>query len=348
MISLSKRAAPRGTGGAALAVWFSRAVTLASPPGKDGGDDRAPGHGERYAVDGCRRALEVRGRPSAPREPEHRGEVRRHGGTCRPPRRCPRGGAGPRSRATRNGSRAPSRPRGSSATPPGGSTTGWSPSAATPARTPPRGGSSTSPGSPGRRRAERGTSSSSGRPAPARSISGTSTPRPAGGPSTPGCWSQCSRTRTTGSAPTSCRRGREVVLAHHRRPGGAAGARRPEAGGVPGGLPQGGEARPQGLEARGAAQALRAAGAQDLRRPRHGRPVVGRCGLLVGPIRSTYLSALPHRKSHRYGRHLQFNDHLLSSLWRYKVLCHHILTKTVGYLERPYYHHSHHRRRHGI
>lgn len=156
MISLSKRAAPRGTGGAALAVWFSRAVTLASPPGKDGGDDRAPGHGERYAVDGCRRALEARGRLSAPREPEHRGEVRRHGGTCRPPRRCPRGGAGPRSRATRNGSRASSRPRGSSATPPGGSTTGWSPSAATPARTPPRGGSSTSPGSPGRRRAERG------------------------------------------------------------------------------------------------------------------------------------------------------------------------------------------------
>ena len=31
-----------GTGGAALAVWFPRAVTLASPPGKDGGDDRAP------------------------------------------------------------------------------------------------------------------------------------------------------------------------------------------------------------------------------------------------------------------------------------------------------------------
>ena len=28
-----------GTGGAALAVWFPRAVTLASPPGKDGGDD---------------------------------------------------------------------------------------------------------------------------------------------------------------------------------------------------------------------------------------------------------------------------------------------------------------------
>ena len=39
----------------------------------------------------------------------------------------PQRGAGPRSRATRNGSRAPSRPtlglRGSSATPPGGSTT---------------------------------------------------------------------------------------------------------------------------------------------------------------------------------------------------------------------------------
>lgn len=205
-------------------------------------------------------------------------------------------------------------PRGSGAAPPGGSTTGWSPSAATPARAPPRGGSSASPGSPGRRRAERGASSSSGRPAPAGSISGTSAPWPAGGPSAPGCWSRRSRTRTAGSAPPSCRRGREAVLAHHRRPGGASGARRPEAGGVPGGLPQGGEARPQGLEARGAAQALRAASAQDLRRPRHGRPVVGRCGLLVGPIRSTYLSALPHRKSHRYGRHLRFNDHLLSSL----------------------------------
>ena len=100
--------------------------------------------------------------------------------------------------------------RGSSATPPGGSTTDWSPSAATPARAPPRGGSSASPGSPGRRRAEMGTSSSSGRPAPARSISGTSAPRPAGGPSTPGCWSRRSRTRTTGSAPPSCRRGRSA------------------------------------------------------------------------------------------------------------------------------------------
>lgn len=74
----------------------------------------------------------------------------------------------------------------------------------------------------------------------------------------------------------------------------------------------------------------------------------GRCGLPFGPIRSTYLPALPHRKSHRHGRHLRSSDHLLSSLWRYKVLCHHILTKTVGYLERPYYHHSRHRRRHGI
>ena len=351
MISLSKRAAPRGTGGAALAVWFSRAVTLASPPGKDGGDDRAPGHGERYAVDGCRRALEVRGRPSAPREPEHRGEVRRHGGHVARRADAPEEGQA-RARGQRGMGRGrprgrPPGARGSSAAPSGGPATGWSPSAATPG-TPPRGGSSAGPGSPGRRRAGRGAPSSSGRPAPARSTSGTSAPRPAGGPSTPGCRSRRSRTRTTGSASPSYRRGREVVLAHHRRPGGAAGARRPEAGEVSGGLPQGGEARPQGLEARGAAQALRAAGAQDLRRPRHGRPVVGRCGLLVGPIRSTYLSALPHRKSHRYGRHLRFNDHLLSSLWRYKVLCHHILTKTVGYLERPYYHRSRHRRRHDI
>lgn len=63
---------------------------------------------------------------------------------------------------------------------------------------------------------------------------------------------------------------------------------------------------------------------------------------------SAHLPALPHRKSHRRGHHLRSNDHLLSSLWRYKVLCHHILTKTAGYLERPYYHHSRHRRRHGI
>ena len=37
----STRAAPPGTRGAALAVWCSRAETLPSPPGKDGGDDRA-------------------------------------------------------------------------------------------------------------------------------------------------------------------------------------------------------------------------------------------------------------------------------------------------------------------
>ena len=127
-----------------------------------------------------------------------------------------------------------------------------------------------------------GTSSSSRRPAPARAISGTPAPRPAGGPSTPGCRSRRPRTRTTRSAPPSCRRGRAVVLAHHRRPGGVAGARHPEAGGVPGGPPRGGEARPRGLEARGAAQALRAAGAQDLRRPRLvGRAVAGGHGARV-------------------------------------------------------------------
>ena len=58
------------------------------------------------------------------------------------------------------------------------------------------------------------------------------------------------------------------MLAHHRRPGGVVEARHPEAGGVPGGLPRGGEVQPRGLEARDAAQALRAAGAQDLRRLR--------------------------------------------------------------------------------
>ena len=76
--------------------------------------------------------------------------------------------------------------------------------------------------------------------------------------------------------------------------------------------------------------------------------LVWRCGLPFGPIRSAHLPALPHQKSHRHGHRLQSNNHLLSSLWRYKVLCHHILTKTADYLERPYYHHSRHRRRHGI
>ena len=52
------------------------------------------------------------------------------------------------------------------------------------------------------------------------------------------------------------------MLAHHRRPGGVVEARHPETGGVPGGLPRGGEVQPRGLEARDAAQALRAAGAQ--------------------------------------------------------------------------------------
>lgn len=66
------------------------------------------------------------------------------------------------------------------------------------------------------------------------------------------------------------------MLAHHRRPGGVVEARHPEAGGVPGGLPRGGEVQPRGLEARDAAQALRAAGAQDLRRLRLvGRVVAG-------------------------------------------------------------------------
>ena len=66
------------------------------------------------------------------------------------------------------------------------------------------------------------------------------------------------------------------MLAHHRRPGGVVEARHPETGGVPGGLPRGGEVQPRGLEARDAARALRAAGAQDLRRLRLvGRVVAG-------------------------------------------------------------------------
>lgn len=36
---------------------------MASPPGRDGGNDRAPGRQERYTVDGCRRRAED-GRPS--------------------------------------------------------------------------------------------------------------------------------------------------------------------------------------------------------------------------------------------------------------------------------------------
>ena len=44
--SLSKRAAPRGPGARPSPYGFPGAVTLASPPGKDGEDDRAPGHSE--------------------------------------------------------------------------------------------------------------------------------------------------------------------------------------------------------------------------------------------------------------------------------------------------------------
>ncbi len=75
-------------------------------------------------------------------------------------------------------SRPTSGPRGSSATQPGGSTTGSSPSAATAADPPCRGSRSRAQARPAAA-GERGTSSSSGRPAPARSISGTSAPRSA-------------------------------------------------------------------------------------------------------------------------------------------------------------------------
>lgn len=65
---------------------------------------------------------------------------------------------------------------------------------------------------------------------------------------------------------------------------GVAGARRPEAGEVSGEPPRGREARPRGLEARGVAQALRAAGAQDLRRLRPvGHAVAGGHGARVAP-----------------------------------------------------------------
>ena len=63
-------------------------------------------------------------------------------------------------------------------------------------------------------------------------------------------------------------RGGQGVLARH---GGARGVVAPghaQAGRVPGGLPRGGEGRPGGVEAGGAAEALRAARSQDLRRLR--------------------------------------------------------------------------------
>ena len=92
------------------------------------------------------------------------------------------------------------------------------------------------------------------------------------------------RARPTGGASLSCRRGRAVVLAHHRRPGGVAGARRPEAGGVPGGPPRGGEARPRGLETRlfaASSPVMRLRRARDDGRPGRETAPVGRVRLPV-------------------------------------------------------------------
>ena len=95
------------------------------------------------------------------------------------------------------------------------------------------------------------------------------------------------------------------MLAHHRRPGGVVEARHPETGGVPGGLPRGGEVQPRGLEARDAAQALRAAGAQDLRRLRLvGRVVAGGHGARVA-ARARLRRAQGGPRAHGRRRHRQ-------------------------------------------
>lgn len=95
------------------------------------------------------------------------------------------------------------------------------------------------------------------------------------------------------------------MLAHHRRPGGVVEARHPEEGGVPGGLPRGGEVQPRGLEARDAAQALRAAGAQDLRRLRLvGRVVAGGHGARVA-ARARLRRAQGGPRAHGRRRHRQ-------------------------------------------
>lgn len=82
-------------------------------------------------------------------------------------------------------------------------------------------------------------------------------------------------------------------------------ARHPETGGVPGGLPRGGEVQPRGLEARDAAQALRAAGAQDLRRLRLvGRVVAGGHGARVA-ARARLRRAQGGPRAHGRRRHRQ-------------------------------------------
>lgn len=82
-------------------------------------------------------------------------------------------------------------------------------------------------------------------------------------------------------------------------------ARHPETGGVPGGLPRGGEVQPRGLEARDAAQALRAAGAQDLRRLRLvGRVVAGGHGTRVA-ARARLRRAQGGPRAHGRRRHRQ-------------------------------------------
>ena len=81
--------------------------------------------------------------------------------------------------------------------------------------------------------------------------------------------------------------------------------RHPETGGVPGGLPRGGEVQPRGLEARDAAQALRAAGAQDLRRLRLvGRVVAGGHGARVA-ARARLRRAQGGPRAHGRRRHRQ-------------------------------------------
>lgn len=70
---------PPGTRGARPSSYGVPDGDFAGPPGKDGGDDRAPGHDERYTVDGRRWRAAGGDREEDRREPQHGVEVRRHG-----------------------------------------------------------------------------------------------------------------------------------------------------------------------------------------------------------------------------------------------------------------------------
>ena len=67
--------APPGTRGARPSSYGVPDGDFAGPPGKDGGDDRAPGHDERYTVDGRRWRAAGGDREEDRREPQHGVEV---------------------------------------------------------------------------------------------------------------------------------------------------------------------------------------------------------------------------------------------------------------------------------